>query len=154
MSTEEGKREFINPIDKDKITENPHSLEYAHTVGGAVIKPEDKGKIKGRAISAMQEQTGLQMNQIYEQMQLLANQAKVLQDRVNISERIYGAEMRFEPLISHIYYLYRKGEKDMLTMVSPGEWGKRMPYDAFVAKVKLLGDHTWEILEKGEDEPD
>jgi len=151
MSTEEGKREFINPIDKDKITENPHSLEYAHTVGGAVIKPEDKGKIKGRAISAMQEQTGLQMNQIYEQMQLLANQAKVLQDRVNISERIYGAEMRFEPLISHIYYLYRKGEKDMLTMVSPGEWGKRMPYDAFVAKVKLLGDHTWEILEKGEE---
>ena len=151
MSTEEGKREFINPIDKDKITENPHSLEYAHTVGGAVIKPEDKGKIKGRAISAMQEQTGLQMNQIYEQMQLLANQAKVLQYRVNISERIYGAEMRFEPLISHIYYLYRKGEKDMLTMVSPGEWGKRMPYDAFVAKVKLLGDHTWEILEKGEE---
>lgn len=151
MSIEEGKKDFINPIDKDKITENPHSLEYAHTVGGAVIKPEDKGKIKGRAVSAMQEQTGLQMNQIYEQMQLLANQAKELKDRVSISERIYQAEMRFEPLISHIYYLYAKGNKDLLTMVSPNQWGSKMPYDHFVATVKLLGDHTWQILEKGED---
>jgi len=154
MKEKNPKKDFINPIDKDKVTDNPHSLEYGHTLGGAVIKPEDKGKIKGRAIGAMHEQTNLQMGQIYEQMQLLANQAKALQDRVSISERIYGAEMRFEPLISHIYYLYRKGEKDMLTMVSPGEWGRKMPYDAFVAKVKLLGDHTWEILEKGEDEPD
>lgn len=150
MSKEEGKKDFVNPIDKDKITENPHSLEYAHTVGGAVIKPEDKGKIKGRAVSAMQEQTGLQMNQIYEQMQLLANQAKELQDRVHISERIYKAEMRFEPIISHIYFLYAKGEKDLLTMVSPDQWGRKMPYDHFIAKVKLLGDHTWEVLEKGE----
>lgn len=150
MSKEKGKKDFVNPIDKDKITENPHSLEYAHTVGGAVIKPEDKGKIKGRAVSAMQEQTGLQMNQIYEQMQLLANQAKELQDRVHISERIYKAEMRFEPIISHIYFLYAKGEKDLLTMVSPDQWGRKMPYDHFIAKVKLLGDHTWEVLEKGE----
>lgn len=150
MSKEKGKKDFVNPIDKDKITETPHSLEYAHTVGGAVIKPEDKGKIKGRAVSAMQEQTGLQMNQIYEQMQLLANQAKELQDRVHISERIYKAEMRFEPIISHIYFLYAKGEKDLLTMVSPDQWGRKMPYDHFIAKVKLLGDHTWEVLEKGE----
>ncbi|MGB0429360.1 MAG: DUF2452 domain-containing protein [Bacteroidia bacterium] len=151
MSAEnKSKKDFVNPIDKDKITENPHSLEYAHTVGGALVKPEDKGKIKGRAVSSMHEQTNMQMGQIYEQMELLAKQAKQLQDRVEISERIYKAEMRFEPLISHIYYLYNKGEKDMLTMVAPAEWGRSMPYDYFIAKVKLLGDHTWEILEKGE----
>ena len=50
-------KEFINPIDKDKITENPHSLEYAHHAGSALIKPEDQGKIKGRALSAMEHQT-------------------------------------------------------------------------------------------------
>jgi hypothetical protein len=92
----------------------------------------------------------MQMNQLYEQMELLAKQAKEIQARVEISERIYKAEMRFEPLISHTYHLYAKGEKDMLTMVSPQEWGSSMPYDAFVATVKLLGDHTWEIIEKGE----
>jgi hypothetical protein len=36
--------EFQNPIDPDKITENPHSLEYPHHAGSALIKPEDKGK--------------------------------------------------------------------------------------------------------------
>ena len=41
----------VNPIDKDKIAENPHLLPYAHTVGGALVKPEDKGRIKGRAVS-------------------------------------------------------------------------------------------------------
>ena len=45
--------DFVNPIDPDKIAENPHLLPYAHQVGSAVIKPEDQGKLKGRALSAM-----------------------------------------------------------------------------------------------------
>ena len=32
-----------NPIDKDKITETPSLLPYAHTIGGVVIRPEDVG---------------------------------------------------------------------------------------------------------------
>ena len=81
MSQTEGKKAFINPIDPDKITENPHSLEYAHHAGSAIIKPEDQGKIKGRAVSAMEHQTDMQLSQLYEQMQLLASQAKKLNAR-------------------------------------------------------------------------
>ncbi|MCB0738194.1 MAG: DUF2452 domain-containing protein [Bacteroidetes bacterium] len=142
--------EFENPIDPDKVAENPGLLEYAHHVGSGIIKPEDKGKIKGRAVSAMHEQTNVQMQQLYDQMKLLAQQAQEIKARVAISERIYLAEMRFEPLISSTYYLYTKKGKDILTMVSPQEWGKSHPYEAYVAKVKLLSDHTWEILEKGD----
>ncbi len=36
---------FVNPIDPDKVAENPGLLPYAHTAGGAVIRPEDKGRI-------------------------------------------------------------------------------------------------------------
>jgi hypothetical protein len=46
-----------NPIDRDKITETPHLLPYAHSVGSAIIKPLDKGKIKGLGMAAMYEQT-------------------------------------------------------------------------------------------------
>ena len=99
---------FQNPIDADKITENPNNLMYPHHVGSAIVKPEDQGKLKGRALSAMEQQTDLQLSQIYEQMQLLADQAKKIQDRKDISEWIYGAEMRFEPLISHVYHLYQR----------------------------------------------
>ncbi len=42
---------------RDKITTTPSTLPYAHNVGSAVIKPEDKGKIKGLAVSAMHEQS-------------------------------------------------------------------------------------------------
>ena len=63
-----------NPIDKDKVAELPGLLEYAHHVGSALIKPEDSGKIKSRALTAMREQTNMQVKNIYEQMQVLANQ--------------------------------------------------------------------------------
>ena len=102
------KEDFINPIDKDKITETPSTLPYAHHSGSALIKPEDQGKIKSRALSAMEHQTDMQLSQIYEQMQLLAEQAKKLQSRKTISERVYMAEIRFDPLINHIYFLYEK----------------------------------------------
>ena len=55
---------FQNPIDKDKIAESPHLLPYAHTVGGALIKPIDKGRVKGLAVASMYEQTEMQLDQI------------------------------------------------------------------------------------------
>lgn len=142
----------FNPIDEDKVAENPHLLPYAHTVGGAVIKPIDKGRVKGRAVSAMYEQTDLQLDQIRKQIELLAEQAKTIYDRVSISEKIYLADISFEPLIGFTYHLYeRSNGKYVLSMVSPEEWGKNPPY-TFLGTVKMLSDHTWEVLEKGEGE--
>jgi len=140
------KKEFINPIDKDKITETPHLLPYAHTVGGSVIKPIDRGRVKGLAVAAMYEQTDMQLDQIRQQVELLAEQAKKIQRRVEISERIYQTEMNFKPLISHTYHLYtRKDGSEFLSMIGPGEWGRKAPVQ-FQATVKLLADHTWEVL--------
>lgn len=147
----EEKEEFQNPIDKDKITDQPHLLPYAHTVGGFVIKPLDKGKIKGVAMQAMYEQTDLQMGQIVEQIELLAKQAKQLKDRVKISESIYLADMGFSPLVGHTYHFYENEDgKNFLSMIGPNEWGKKQHTFTFVATVKLLGDHTWDILQKNE----
>jgi len=141
------KRSNKNPIDEDKVAENPHLLPYAHTVGGVVIKPMDRGRIKGLAVQAMYEQADTQMDQIREQIELLAAQAKKIQDRVAISEDIYLAEMNFKPIINHTYHLYAKAdETKVLSMVGPNEWGKTKPY-TFIATVKLLADHTWEVLE-------
>jgi hypothetical protein len=56
--------------------------------------------------------------------------------------------MGFQPVIGHIYYLYERAEeKWVLSMVAPENWGKKIPFQKFVSKVKLLADHTWEILE-------
>jgi hypothetical protein len=138
-----------NPIDKDKITENPHTLPYAHSIGGAVIIPIDEGKVKGKAMAAMYQQTQNQMDQLREQMGLIAAQAQKLHDRIKISEKIYDAKMGFEPLVGHEYFLYiRKSGEYLLSMVSPEQWGKTIPYEKFEGKVRLLADHTWDLLEQ------
>jgi hypothetical protein len=36
-------------------------------------------------------------------------------------------------------------------MVGPTQWGKSGQQLQFIATVKLLADHTWEILDKSED---
>jgi hypothetical protein len=140
--------EFVNPIDKDKVAENPGLLPYSHHVGGVVINPEDTGKIKSRALTAMREQTNIQMTQIQKQVELLMKQANDLKDRVDMSEQIYQADLSFEPIISQIYHLYKKEEKFKLLLIGPEDWGKMPETLSYIGTVKMLGDHTWEILNK------
>jgi hypothetical protein len=136
-----------NPIDEDKIAENPHLLPYAHTLGGAIIKPLDKGRIKGLAMSAMYEQTGDKLNQIKEQIDLLVQQAQDIHDRIDLSEKIYEAKYSFKPIIGQQYFLYQQDEEYVLSMISPTEWGKKgAPYE-YLASAKVLSDHTWEITD-------
>lgn len=139
---------FVNPIDKTKVAENPGLLPYAHTAGGAVIRPEDKGRIRGNAMTAMYDQTDRQMEQLRQQMETLVNQAKSLQARMGVSELIYQAEVPFQPVIHHVYHLYQRKSNGshLLSMISPSEWGKNAPFE-HLATVRLLGDHTWEVLE-------
>ena len=142
--------DFANPIDPKKVAVSPHTLPYAHTVGGAVIKPIDRGKVTGLAVAAMYEQTDMQLAQIRKQVELLASQAQEIQRRVDISERIYKVGMNFKPLISHIYHLYSRPDgSEFLSMVAPEEWGRAAKI-SFQATVKLLADHTWEILRNEE----
>lgn len=133
---------------KDQAAENPGSLTFPHNLGSAVVKPEDIGKNKGRAVAAMKEQTSMQLKQLHDQIRVLVNQAHDIKKRVEVSERIYMSQMNFEPLIGQVYYLYEKDDHtDLLSMISPAEWGKDNPFKLFLARVKLLSDHTWEVLD-------
>jgi len=139
---------FKNPIDKDKTAETPGLIAYPHTIGSVVVKPEDEGKLKSRALSAMREQTNKQLAQIQKQAALLAKQAQEIQKRIEISEKIYTADLSFEPFIGHTYHLYKKDEAFKLYMIAPDEWGKTVPENLeFISSVKLLSDHTWELVD-------
>ena len=140
--------EFVNPIDKDKVAENPGLLPYPHHVGGIVIKPEDTGKIKSRALTAMREQTDIQMNQIQKQVELLMQQANDLKERVEISEKIYLADLSFEPIIGQTYHLYLKEDVYKWLLIGPEDWGKLPKTLEYVGTVKMLGDHTWDVISK------
>ena len=81
----------------------------------------------------------------------LQNRQKKINERKKISEFIYTAEMRFEPFINHTYHLYQKETGIFsLSLVGPKQWGKSGANLEFVGTVKLLADHTWDILERNE----
>lgn len=119
-------------------------LPYSSSVSGAVIKPTEEGLIKHKALTAMEEQTNMQLNQIRQQIELLALQAQEIQKRKELSILIYGAKLSFTPVIGQTYHLYEKKDNShFLSMVSPKEWGASGPFKRCVAAVKLLADHTW-----------
>ena len=102
-------------------------------------------------MAAMKDQTDREMKQLYDQMQILVQQARDIKGRVEVSEKIYSSQINFEPVIGHIYFLYdRENQETVLSMISPMEWGESLPFKEYLATIKLLSDHTWEVLEKKE----
>lgn len=98
-------------------------------------------------MAAMKDQTERQLHQLYQQMQTLIKQANAIKQRVAVSEKIYWSQMNFEPVINREYHLYQKNDGEtVLSMISPEEWGLRSPYKSHIAHVRLLSDHTWEVL--------
>lgn len=83
-------------------------LPYAASVSGAVIRPTEEGMIKHKALTAMEEQTNMQLDQIRQQIELLALQAQEIQKRKELSLMIYEAKLTFKPNIGQVYYLYQK----------------------------------------------
>jgi len=120
-------------------------MEYAHCASSAPVVPGQQALIKSRANQAMLQQVDRQMQQIVEQMKLLAKQASALRERQRISQEIYSAQMNFEPVIGNTYYLYEKGQERVLSLISPSEWGSIGKNLIFIAKVNLLADRTWEV---------
>lgn len=120
-------------------------MPYSTSVSGAVIKATEEGVIRHKALTAMEEQTNMQLNQIRKQIELLAIQAQEIQLRKELSMLIYNAKLSFVPVIGHTYYLYQKADDThTLSLISSNEYGGGAgPYKKFIAPVKLLADHTW-----------
>jgi hypothetical protein len=123
-------------------------LPYASSVGSVAIRPTEEGAIKHKALLAMEQQTDMQLDQIRQQIELLARQAQELRKRKELSLMIYEARLNFQPVIGQTYYLYEKKDgSHLLSLVSPREWGGSGPFKQFVSAVKLLADHTWMEIE-------
>lgn len=120
-------------------------LPYASSVGSIAFRPTKEGVIKHKALFAMEEQTNMQLDQIRQQIELLARQAQEIRKRKELSMVIYDAKLGFKPQIGQTYHLYEKRNGEhVLSLVSPNDWGGGAgPFKQFLATVRLLADHTW-----------
>jgi hypothetical protein len=122
-------------------------MPYSASVAGALVRPTEEGVIRHKALTAMEEQTNMQLDQIRKQIELLALQAQEIHKRKELSMLIYSAKLSFKPDIGQVYYLYEKhDDSHLISLISPKEWGASMPYKRFVTAVQLLADHTWKEI--------
>lgn len=143
--TQEGFKADSTPYSNVEIYHKQMSvLPYASSVGSVAIKPTKEGVIKHKALSAMEDQTNMQLNQIRQQIELLAKQAQEIRKRKELSLMIYEAKLSFKPQIGQVYHLYEKRDNShILSLVAPQEWGGAGPFKQFLSSVQLLADHTW-----------
>jgi predicted transcriptional regulator len=117
-------------------------LPYSASVSGVVIRPTQEGVIRHKVLTAMEEQTNMQLDQIRKQVELLALQAQEIQSRKELSMIVYSAKLNFQPIIGNIYHLYENNDGSY--MISINEWGRgTKSFKQHHAKVQLLADHTW-----------
>lgn len=144
--THQGVKENGEPFTNIEVYHKQLSvLPYASSAGSVAIRPTKEGVIKHKALSAMEDQTNMQLNQIKEQIELLARQAQEIRKRKELSLMIYEAKITFKPQIGQVYHVYEKTDgSHVLSLVAPSEWGGGSgPFANFIATVKLLADHTW-----------
>ena len=97
----------------------------------------------------MSEQVQVQKDQILEQVKLLQKQYNELIERETISNLIYRAEIKFNPVPGHTYHLYLRDTGYFLSLIEPNQWSRTFK-PQFVATIKLLYDLTWQVLDKSD----
>ncbi len=141
--------ENLNSEEQAYYTGTANLAPIPMSVSSPPIKPIDKGLVKAQAHETMHHQARQQIDMLRKQAELIMQQVREIEARVAVSERIYKSDIRFIPVIGQIYYLYEKeNEEVILSMIAPNEWGRSKPFKAYIAKVKLLADKTWDVLEQ------
>lgn len=118
------------------------------TIGSVPIKPEDKGKIKANAVEAMHHYANQEISMLKKQADLIMQQVREIENRLKVSEKIYQSDLRFTPVVGQIYHVYEHNDYYKLSLIGPNEWGRSKTESKFVASVKLLGDHSWDIIKQ------
>ena len=136
-------------LDEDGSYIGPaHLSPIALNIGSPVIKAEDKGKIKANAVEAMHHYANQEISMLKKQADLIMQQVREIESRLKVSEKIYQSDMRFVPVIGQTYHLYEKEDHYTLSLVGPDEWGQSKNTRKYVASVKLLGDHSWDMIKQ------
>ncbi len=137
----------VDPLKKDALYQGPDKFSpIPLSVSSPKINPVDKRLVKANAFETMQHQANQQIMMLKKQADLLMEQARQIEERLIISQRIYEADLNFEPVIGTIYHVYEKNGKTVLSLVAPNEWGRSQPYEKHVCSARLLADKSWELL--------
>ena len=105
---------------------------------------------KEASLVVMEHHANRQIDSLKKQAALLVEQATEIQSRVRLAHLVSTAKYSFTPIMLKEYYLYERSGKYSLTLIAPEEWSGEIPYGECVARVRQLGDSTWEEVIESE----
>ena len=126
------------------------SKTYPTEIGGTSFNMESGVAQKNDSLQVMRHHAQEQIKKLQEQADLLVRQGREIENRVGLAEKIGKARFNFKPVMLKPYYLYQMSSEDQvltLTLIAPEEWNGPSPFGKLVAKVRQLGDSTWETLD-------
>lgn len=144
---EENEDFIYDPLKKDALYQGVDKFSpIPLSVSSPKIQPIDKRLVKATAFETMQHQANQQITMLKKQADLIIEQARLIEERLIVSRKIYEADLNFEPVIGTTYHVYENKGKAVLSIISPSEWGKKMAYEKHVCSATLLADKSWELL--------
>lgn len=118
------------------------------SISSPAIRPEDRNQIKANAVEAMHHYAQQEIAMLKKQAEVIMQQVRDIESRMKISEQIYQSDIKFNPVVNQVYHLYEKDDHYRLSLIAPEEWGRGRSLGRYVASVKLLGDHSWDVIRK------
>ena len=96
-----------------------------------------------RADDLLTLQTSGKLKLLAKQIRALQEEAVKILEETRRNQELHRAECGFVKKAGRIYHLYRKKEGQLtFSMVSPSEWGERLPF-AYEGSYRLENDMGW-----------
>lgn len=86
--------------------------------------------------------SGLQQHML--RMQVVPKPVAQIEMELFTSLFVLQSEIRFNPAIGQVYWLYQREEGYRLSLVAPDEWHREMPH-RFIGRCELMMDRTWTL---------
>lgn len=135
---------------QDMVAEEAGSIRWGLSeipmhVGSAMIRPEDRGKIRAVALESAENQARQQMAMLRRQAEALMEEARRIEERLLLSVQIFQADVNFTPVVGQVYHLYQRSNgTKFLSLIGPIQWGNRSSSLEHLGTFKHLADSTWE----------
>jgi hypothetical protein len=130
--------------------EKPNLVKFEKS--SIIVSEADMHKPIARALETLDGQADSQADQITEQLKILFDRASMIKEKRRVSKIIYSCQFGFQPIVKHMYYVYRANNRLFVSMIAPTEWSLRSRKSlTYIAQVQLDYDHTWEVMEIAED---
>jgi hypothetical protein len=132
--------ESLAPIEVvPELSEVPMTafMPYPVSTLSPPIIPNDLTSFKSRGISDVQRDLQQKLTEIREEYLRAI-------DHFNWNKLVYESEIRFEPVVGGVYYLYQMRTGRALSMIAPNQWPHR-----HLATLRLNMDRQWLVVEVG-----